>query len=114
DSPGRAEGRQVSDRLEGVGLPGAVGADEQVHARVRAPFETAIGAEIGQFQPSDMHGRLDANRHEEIDEVGAVASVDHARPDTVDHLAPAAPAFHWPVPARHVAGVRGYTVPLLL
>src|SRR5690606_25931848 len=50
-SPEGAEGGQVTDRLEGVGLAGAVGPDEQIHPGIGTPLQMGIGPEVGQFQP---------------------------------------------------------------
>ncbi len=54
--PVAAQGGDVADRLDQIGLALAVGADERRHARVEGNLGPGVGAEVGERQVRDVHG----------------------------------------------------------
>ncbi|MDH6451423.1 hypothetical protein M2155_003831 [Streptomyces sp. SAI-119] len=55
--PVTAQGGEVADRLDQVGLALPVGAHERGDARVERNFDPGVRAEVGQRQMRDVHGR---------------------------------------------------------
>ncbi len=54
--PVTAEGRQIADRLDQIGLPLPVGPHESRHARIERNLDPGVRAEVGQRQMRNVHG----------------------------------------------------------